>query len=735
MTAPPTLGILLGLALGVTPPPPETPPPDTQPTVPVFGVESSVVLLDVIARDKKGHLVRDLTPSDFEVYEDGERQVVTSFRVIDNTVELAGGRTAEGATAATTPRATSVAPEAASTSPTASSTSPSVIAFLYDRLTTEGRDTAHRAALAYAARAHVDGDMVGVFQLDLALHTLQPFTTDIHAIEGAFERANLHAQTPFAHTRQEQRAFFDRAAAIEQALATVTGTTDAAKRANADSLTVQRRFALLQGGVLQSFDRLERDQQGFSSVNGLLALVGGLNALPGRKTIVFFSEGVNLTSNVVAHFRSVIATANRANVTVYAVDVGGLRAISTTREARDDLVATSSQRLNDEARGSVDPWRGALTRGQERAEDMLRQNPQVGLGQLAEETGGFLVTDTNDAARGFRRIQEETHFYYLLSYSPTDQSFDGRYRAIALKVARPGLEIHSRKGYLALKSNTSVPVRTFEAPGLAILGRSPLPDDFPLAVAALSFPETQRPGRVPVFVQFPGSVLSYTLDKKSKVYTARFTVVARLRDAAGYEVDRMSRDYPLSVPADKLEAARRGNVLYLQEADLRPGRYTLEAVAWDANSRKASARTAMVEVPAAAADDLRLSSLVLLQKVERLSAAEQARDNPLHYGEAIVYPNLGAPYQRSETPNLGFFFTVYGDPGYAPHQAVVELFRGDTVTARLPLQLPAPDEKGRIQQAGTLPIQALAPGDYGLRITVATGARFASRLARFVVAD
>ena len=61
-----------------------------------------------------------------------------------------------------------------------------------------------------------------------------------------------------------------------------------------------------------------------------------------------------------------------------------------------------------------------MTRGLERNEDFLRLNPESGLGQLADETGGFLVRDTNDATPGFRRIQEDMRFHYLLSYTPTN---------------------------------------------------------------------------------------------------------------------------------------------------------------------------------------------------------------------------------------------------------------------------------------------------------------------------
>ena len=731
MKATPAICAVLGLALAV--PQALAQAPQAPPEVPVFGVESSVVLLDVIVRDKKGRLVRDLTASDFGVFEDGRLQEVSAFKVVDGGLDLIlSRRGGSGAPAAAAPAA--AAPAEPGDSPEATPT-PSVIAFLYDRLSTEGRDNAHKAALAYATRGHVDGDRVAVFALDLALYTLQPFTTDLDAVRAAFDRAAMQGQTPYANARDQEREFFSTAEKLERSLAGMSATTDQGTAMQAANLAVQREFALLQGGMMRSFDRLERDQQGFASTNGLMALVSGLKALPGRKTIVFFSEGLTISSNVLQQFRSAIATANRANVTVYAIDVAGLRTISTTREARDELVARGNARLAQEGRGALDASDRALTQGQERAEDMLRMNPKAGLGQLAEETGGFLVADTNDTGRGFQRIQEEMRFYYLLSYTPTDATFDGRYRAIQVKLARPGLDVFTRKGYLAVKRDSPVPVRTFEGPALAQLDRRPPPDDFPLVATALSFPESKRPGRVPVMVQLPTAALAFAPEPDKKTYRAQFSIVARLRDAQGREVDRMSRDYPLTVPADKLEAARQGDVLYFQETDVAPGRYTLEAVAWDSVAKKASVRTATVEVPAPEGD-LRMSSLMLVQRVDKLTPAEMGRDNPLHFGETILYPNMGQPFHKSKSEALGFYFTAYGPTGSeAPRQALVELLQGGTVMAKLPMPLPAADASGRIQHAASLPMAALPPGEYVLKVTVAAGDRSASRQARFVVAE
>ena len=81
---------LLGLAApGLTQ---EEPPPAD---VPVFGTESAVVLLDVVVRDNKGRLVRDLAASELEVYEDGEKQDVSAFSIFDGGWERPGPATPE----------------------------------------------------------------------------------------------------------------------------------------------------------------------------------------------------------------------------------------------------------------------------------------------------------------------------------------------------------------------------------------------------------------------------------------------------------------------------------------------------------------------------------------------------------------------------------------------------------------------------------------------------------------
>ena len=54
----------------------------------------------------------------------------------------------------------------------------------------------------------------------------------------------------------------------------------------------QAQFQQMSASMTQTFDSLERDQAGFATANALLAVVNSMRWLPGRKSVVFFSEGV-----------------------------------------------------------------------------------------------------------------------------------------------------------------------------------------------------------------------------------------------------------------------------------------------------------------------------------------------------------------------------------------------------------------------------------------------------------
>jgi VWFA-related protein len=618
-----------------------------------------------------------------------------------------------------------------------------VIAFVFDRMSASGRDLARKAAAAYLSSGHAPGDLVGVFAVDLVLHVVQPFTSDRDLIRAGFERAASQANTSFASaaTREEMRDAVESAGRASAALGEMSQTAGSQRADGSQTSSRAAQMALsmsikrIEARMERMAEARERDQQGYATTQGLLDVIETLKAIPGRKTVAFFSEGLVIPANVGAQFRAVIASANLANVSVYAMDAGGLRVASPTQETARELIQAGERRLAQLESGNDGAVDGITTRMLERNEDLLRMDPHSGLGQLAEETGGFLISDTNDATGSFRRIEEDMRFHYVLAYSPTNDRYDGGFRSISVRVRRAGLAVQARKGYFATRPAGAQGME-HDSQQTARAERSDRPQAFPLHVQALSFPEPARPGLVPVLVEVPGDAIRYRPQAGGESYEAEFTVVARIRDERGREVTRLSQKYPISASAADFQAARSGNLLFYEEAELPPGRYSVEAVGYDAVARETSTASTSVEVPTGGSERVRLSSIVLPKKVERLSRPTETCAGPLSFGDACLYPSLGEPFRKSESPTIGFFFVVYDTTApQARRRAIIEVVREDIPLASVVTDLGSADTTGRIHHAGAVPLARLDPGPYMLRITVGEGPHAETRVASFTVAE
>ncbi len=70
----------------------------------VIRSETRLVLVDSVVTDKKGNYVRDLTQTDFKVWEDGKEQPITSFSFEESTGSTNAAATLHGPVFSTIPR-------------------------------------------------------------------------------------------------------------------------------------------------------------------------------------------------------------------------------------------------------------------------------------------------------------------------------------------------------------------------------------------------------------------------------------------------------------------------------------------------------------------------------------------------------------------------------------------------------------------------------------------------------
>lgn len=693
------------------------------------------VVLDVVVKDRKGHPVKNLAPSDFEIYEDGVQQEIKSFEAVVRAAP-SSAKPARGAAA-------SVEPSSRTAARRVEPDSLSAVALVFDRLSPDARARASNAALGYLGAAEITPDFVAVFAIDQRLHTVQTFTRDARLVRQALNALAARASSTYASNAAQARDLVAQQAASAGNIANAQTTIAGAGPGNAGAVSAaasalganaaEQRIAEMQTRILETFERLERDQQGYATTNALLAVVNALGRLAGRKAIIFFSEGVAIPPNVEAEFRSVIANANRANVSIYAVDAAGLRIESTTAETQRELQALGARRINQASTGREDTSGQPMTRLLERNEDLLRLDPHAGLSQLAESTGGRLIFGTNDIGSRLREVDQDLHAYYVLTYVPKNTNYDGKFRQIAVKLNRSDLEVQTRRGYYAINATIASPVLAYEAPALALLSGAHRANAFPLHLGGFNFPETDRPGMVSVVVEVPPEAITYATNTEKKIYQTDFVVVALIKDDSLRVVRKLSNQYVLTGPVERLDRAKSGEILFYREAELPPGRYTVSVAAYDALSGRASVESTGVEVVDQSADQPRLSSLAILKRAERLSPQDNGRKTPFHYGEVVLYPNLGEPVSKSTTKQLAFFLTAYVPRNGPTPKLLVEILQGGRPVGRATVELPAPDAQGRIQYASAIPIEKLAPGRYELRASLLAEAARASRTARFEV--
>ena len=701
----------------------------------VVRFRSNEVQLDVVVKDKKGRPVKDLKAVDFEVFEDGVLQKVESFRFI--TREAPAAKSAESK---------STAAAATTTPPPARRSTPAITALVFDRLSPEARALARKAGLAYAQEGMVSGGFAGVFGIDQALRTFQTFTDDALLVKDAVEHATGTAISSSGADAARVRANIERSANLDQQMATAmsavaeagasrdnAAASDAAAAGGQAMLTQQ--FVEMQTRMLAAYERLERDQEGHATINSLLAVISPLQKLPGRKTIIFFSEGLKLPPNVQQKFPAVINAANRANVSIYSIDAAGLRIESGTAEAAREINSIAAERLAQQARSGDRVSSGPYMRSLERNEDLLRFDPRSGLGQLSDQTGGFLINNTNDLVSGLRRIDDDMNGYYLLTYAPKNKDYDGSFRRINVKVGRGNVDIQSRQGYYAVESTGQLPMLDYEAPAIAAARKWKTGStQNTIKSAALSYPMSGRDGLTLVLGEAPMGAFKF-LNGENKTYQTDFSIVALVRDESEQIVQKLSQHYALTGATQDLEAAKKGNVLFYKETTLPPGKYRVQVIAYDSLTNQANVSETPLEIFSTNESRPRLSSVAVLKRAERLTPGEQQTERPLRFGELIVYPNLGEKIDRNAAKQLAYFFTAWPGKGATkPLQVTLEILQSNRPVGKTSGELPPADERGQIKYASSFPLDKFSPGVFELRVTVSDGVNSATRSTTFNLA-
>ncbi len=378
-------------------------------------IDVSVVNVDVYVTDKKGNRVNGLKREDFEIFEDKKPMAITNFYAVDE------GRPVPTPEELANPAAP--APSAVPGMPPEIPEDQRLHLVVYiDNFNIHpfSRNKTFTALREFLRSDLTPGDRVMLITYDREPHVRRAFTSDPQVIASAlFELEKLNAfATQNDSDRRDLIRDLDDIKDQNQAISRV--------RSYAEAL----------------FNDLE------FSIDSLKNTVSSLAGLPGRKAILYVSDGLpmvagqdlfqyvqekfsgststavmeSLTYDASRRYQELIAQANANRISFYTVDAEGLK-VSSSVSAENRSANTS---------GMVD--------------SIHNSNMLAPLQMIAEQTGGKAIYNTNDATKGLLTIAGDFKTYYSLGYSPV-HSGDGRYHKVDVRTKRKDLVVRHRDGY------------------------------------------------------------------------------------------------------------------------------------------------------------------------------------------------------------------------------------------------------------------------------------------------
>jgi VWFA-related protein len=662
------------------------------------------VVLDIVARDKKGRAINDLKPQDITVIDDGAKQTLNSFRLVRGKDAITQTGTETKLDPLRQIRLVTLAFE-----PMAAA---------------DQRKMARQAALDLVKGEQGTNVFYSVVAINTRLLVLQQFTNDRAALTAAIDRITQGLGGP---------KLISESNTIVQELKRQLGPTNVnGADQNSSLLAAASQTASQQPGpgmdpttpVLARImlDMLRMDDGAVSigtrlSLSALKSLVQGMQQLPGRKSVLYFTGGMYLPPELEVPYNNLISIANRSNVTFYSVDVRGVMIGAQNTGALSQLNrATSASAL------TVNRTSGAVTKEEIMAADTAEtagaRNVQLRVRELAESTGGFLIGDTNDLRPALRKVNEEVSSYYEVTFNPGIQNYDGRFRKLKVEANRKDLVINARTGYFALPPEArAAGLQTFELPILKILSEGKVLDGVDYRAGAVILQPKPEATNVSVVVELPLRGLAAKLSPAGDLSNVHFYLGALVKDSKGEVVQKMTRDRSIQVTAEQLKF---GNFVDKSTFALPPGAYTLESAVTDTESGKSGMHRSEFTVRPWA----KSVALSTLTGVRSYTPGVKGLDpeEPFQFQGGSITPTLNTSVPRSPNSVLRLFFTVYPDAANPSKPTVdIEFLQNGKSLTKVPMPLPAADAEGRIPYVMTIPAASIPPGVYDIRATARQG--------------
>ncbi len=544
-----------------------------------FAGTADVVEVEVpvqVVRD--GQPVRGLTREDFEVYDGRAKQTVTGFHVVD----LAAPGTQRAAALPLAGRRQFL--------------------LLFDLAFSDPKSVvkARDAARDLVIKGLRPGDLVGVATYSAARgpQLVLGFTSDRRQVDSALEElGTVHADRPDDPLRLvlarpgaggEQRQLAERSQEAEAARNNSLLTELGEQQAN---LTRESNRSVQKAAVTA----LTR------SYSDLARVLGGI---PGRKQVVYFSEGFDSTLLTGSAPRLPGERQEDVSTVTGPVVDRGVGTSDPHLESSDDT-AGSTQAVNAVEK-MLEEFRradcviqavdlGGLRAGGEQG--VTRAAGKDSLFTLARGTGGELLENSNDLSKSLTGVLDRTSLTYVLTFQPEKPKADGAYHKlrVELRNAPRGTRVAYRAGWYAPRPYQQLnPMeKLFEASSKLMGGEES--GSIPSAVLAAPFRSGDR-AYVPVLIEVDGPALLAA--KPQGVLPVEVYVYALGADGAiqDFLFQTLGMDLAKTEPA-----LRQSGLKFFGHLDLPAGEYSVRTLIRNGATGAYSLRVAPLTVPAFAA--------------------------------------------------------------------------------------------------------------------------------------
>ena len=655
-----------------------------QPQTPVASggrlrVSTEIVLVNVVARDKHGNLIKDLKREDFTVFEDGKKQELASFdfeKVDEMAMAGAAGTAVTG----------SAGPGGLLNSKVQKSLDARdrrlmLMFFDFSAMQPEDIDRAVDAGKKYVQGKMQPADMIALMSLDTNLQLDLDFTDDKDKILAKLSSYNSSEGQGFENGS--------------------TGSSEGAAETSG------------------SYTADDTDYNTFSADRKLLALESVMQAMgkiPQKKSLIYFSNGITQSGvDNQSALRAATAAAVRANVSIYPVDVRGLSAFPPGGQAQSASLHGQSA------------YSGASVLNDLNGNDASQET----LYSLAADTGGKAFMDTNDLSGVFSVVQKDTSAYYVLGYTSSNHLKDGHYRRLKVQVNRADVKLEYRAGYYADRDYQHMKQTDREEQLEDELVAELSQTDVAVYAGAAYFRQDDSHYYLSVSLVIPGSQIPFVQEKDKD--NATIDIIGQVLEGGKLPVGRLRDTVKLAV--DSAQQVRRKNVQYNTGFILAPGNYHLKFVVRENSTGRMGSFETDVRIPDLRKAPLRMSTVVLSsQRVP--STAKKTKFQPLITEQTELVPSVTHVFQQDQ--KLYLQYEVYdsakakagkgenGGQAKNDHQTVrvltsIEFLQGDAkvyeTKAVLAQEITAPDRKAVVFQM-EIPLESLKPGFYTCQINV-----------------